>query len=46
MGVMEHINIRSSLIGAEKRPNCKFSNEQVLSLLMLFPFFVVRNAYQ
>ena len=38
MGVMEHINIRSSQIGAEKRPNCKFSNEQVLSLLMLFPY--------
>ena len=46
MGVMEHINIRSSQIGSEKRPNSKFSNEQVLSLLMLFPFFVVKNAYQ
>ena len=46
MGVMEHINIRSSQIGTEKRANCKFTNQQVLSLLMLFPFFVVRNAYQ
>ena len=46
MGVMEHINTRSSQIGTEKRANCKFTNQQVLSLLMLFPLFVVRNAYR
>ena len=43
---MECINIRPSLIGTEKKDNCKFTNVQVLNLLMLFPFFVVRNAYQ
>ena len=46
MTVMECINIRPSQIGTEKKENCKFTNVQVLSLLMLFPFFVVRNAYQ
>ena len=44
MGIMEHINIRSSHIGVEKKENCKFTTLQVLSLLMLFPFFVVKNA--
>ena len=43
---MECINIRPSQIGTEKKDNCKFTNVQVLNLLMLFPFFVVRNAYQ
>ena len=46
MSVMECINIRPSQIGTEKKENCKFTNVQVLNLLMLFPFFVVRNAYQ
>ena len=44
MGVMEHINIRSSQIGVEKKENCKFTALQVLNLLMLFPFFIVKNA--
>jgi len=46
MSVMECINIRPSQIGTEKKENCKYTNVQVLNLLMLFPFFVVRNAYQ
>ena len=41
---MEHINIRSSQIGVEKKENCKFTTLQVLNLLMLFPFFIVKNA--
>ena len=45
MRVMECINIRPDQIGTEKKGNCKFTNVQVLNLLMLFPFFVVRNAY-
>lgn len=44
MGVMEHINIRSSQMGVEKKENSKFTTLQVLNLLMLFPFFVVKNA--
>ena len=46
MRVMECINIRPSQIGTEKKGNCRFTNVQVLNLLMLFPFFVVRNAYR
>ena len=46
MSVLECINIRPSQIGTEKKENCKFTNVQILNLLMLFPFFVVRNAYQ
>ena len=46
MRVMEHITIRSSQIGVEKKENCKFTSFQVLNLLMLFPFFVVKNACQ
>ena len=46
MRVMECINIRPGQIGTEKKENCKFANVQVLNLLMLFPFFVVRNAYR
>ncbi len=46
MRVMECINIRPEQIGTEKKENCKFTNVQVLNLLMLFPFFVVRNAYR
>jgi len=46
MRVMECINIRPKQIGTEKKENCKFTNVQVLNLLMLFPLFVVRNAYQ
>ena len=45
-GIMECINIRPNQIGTEKRGNCKFSNVQVLNLLVLFPFFTVRNAYR
>ena len=46
MRVMECINIRPEQIGTEKNENCKFTNVQVLNLLVLFPFFVVRNAYR
>ncbi len=43
---MKCINIRPDQIGTEKKENCKFTNVQVLNLLVLFPFFVVRNAYR
>ena len=46
MTVMESINIRPKQIGSEKKENCKFTNVQVLNLLILFPFFVIRNAYR
>lgn len=43
---MKHINIRPTQLGTEKRENCKFTNLQVLTLLILMPFFLVRNASQ
>ena len=46
MRVMECINIRPGQTGTEKKENCKFTNVQVLNLLVLFPFFVVKNAYR
>lgn len=46
MRVMGCINIRPEQIGTEKKENSKFTNVQVLNLLVLFPFFVVRNAYR
>ena len=44
MRVMEHINIRSKQIGVVKNTNCKFTNLQVLSLRILFPFFIVKDS--
>ena len=41
---MENISICSNQVGAEKKENCKFTSLQVLSLLMQFPFFIVKNA--
>ena len=44
MGVMEHIKIRSRQIGVTKKANCKLTALQVFNLLVLFPFFMVKNA--
>lgn len=38
--------IRPDHMAIEKRENCKLTNVQVLSLLVMFPFFVVRNTYR
>ena len=46
MRVMDLINIHSRQIGVEKKANCKFTNVQMLRLLILFPFFMVKNAYR
>lgn len=42
--IMNSIRIQSKVIGSVKNPNCKFTCLQVLQLLMLFPFFPVKNA--
>lgn len=42
--VMESLTIQSKVVGPVKNPNCKFTFVQVLKLLILFPFFSVRNA--
>lgn len=41
---MNSIRIQSKVIGSVKNPNCKFTCLQVLQLLVLFPFFSVKNA--
>lgn len=46
MRVLSFIPFRSSSIGFVKRPNCKLDSVQVLMLLILFPFFRVRNIFQ
>lgn len=42
--IMTCIRIHSKAIGSVKNPNCKFTCLQVLQLLVLFPFFSVKNA--
>ena len=46
MTTIRHLNLRSSYIGIEKRPNCKLTCLQVLELLLIFPFFMVKNSFQ
>lgn len=46
MGAIRHLHLRSSHIGFEKRHNCKLTCVQVLELLLLFPFFQVKNSSQ
>ena len=42
--IMNSIRIQSKVIGSVKNPNCKFTCLQVLQLLVLFPFFSIKNA--
>lgn len=42
--VMSSIKIQGRSIGSVKNPNCKFTCLQILQLLVLFPFFSVKNA--
>ena len=42
---MNSIRIQSKVIGSVKNPNCKFTCLQVLQLLVLFPFFSIKNDY-
>uniref|UniRef100_UPI0040297E04 hypothetical protein n=1 Tax=Prevotella sp. TaxID=59823 RepID=UPI0040297E04 len=42
---MNSIKIRESQIGICKKENCKFTVLQVFRLLLLFPFFSVKDAF-
>lgn len=42
--VMDSLTIQSRVVGPVKNPDCKFTFVQVVKLLMLFPFFSVKNA--
>ncbi len=44
MRTVSRLHIRSSHIGIEKQGNCKLTSVQVFELLLLFPFFMVKNA--
>lgn len=44
MKVLETINITERQMAFEKRPNCKFTCAQVIQLMVLFPFFSIKNA--
>lgn len=44
MRVLETINITERQMAFEKKPNCKFTCAQVIQMMILFPFFTIRNA--
>lgn len=43
--VMNSLKLPKNKIGIEKSDNCKFTAIQILHLLLLFPFFMVKDAY-
>ena len=43
---IRHLNLRSSYIGIEERSNCKLTCLEVLNLLLILPFFMVKNSFQ
>lgn len=44
MNVLGTINITERQMAFEKRRNCKFTCAQVIQLMILFPFFSIKNA--
>lgn len=40
---MDHINIDQRQMEFAKAANCKFTAAQVLKLMVLFPFFTIKN---
>ena len=44
MNVLESINITERQMAFEKKPNCKFTCRQVIQMMILFPFFSIKNA--
>ena len=43
--VMNSLKLHKSKIGIEKADNCKFTTNQIMHLLLLFPFFMVKDVY-
>ena len=43
MNVMSHITLNQRQMDFAKAANCKFTASQVLTLMVLFPFFAVKN---
>ncbi len=46
MNTIRHMNIRSSHLGFEKRHNYKLTCVQIMELMLVFPFFMIRNSCQ
>lgn len=44
MNVLETINITARQMAFEKKPNCKFTCRQLIQMMILFPFFSIKNA--
>ena len=44
MNVLGTINITERQMAFEKKPNCKFTCAQVIQMMILFPFFSIKNA--
>lgn len=44
-GIMNSLQLHKSKIGIEKADNSKYTTIQVLHLLLLYPFFVVKDVY-
>ena len=45
MDIALHLKISSKSLSIESKDNCKFTRLQVLELLLLFPLFMVKNAF-
>ena len=45
MDIARHLKINGKSLSIESNDNCKFTRLQVLELLLLFPLFMVKNAF-
>ena len=43
ISIMNSLVIQSKVVGPVKNPNCKFTYVQLAKLLILFPFFSIKN---
>ncbi len=44
MNILKNINITERQMAFEKKPNCKFTRNQIIQMMILFPFFSIKNA--
>ena len=45
MGIAQHLKISEKVLSIESSDNCKFTRLLVFQLLLLFPLFMVKNAF-
>ena len=46
MDVAKNLKLSATTLDLESRWNCNYTRLQVFELLLLFPFFIVKNAFQ